>query len=301
VSPVTGGGDGPARGNWGRWGDEDQRGALNLLSPDGALAAAHAVQQGRVISLAQSLDARTPVSQGRPPLTHHMLRDAGDYALGGRMLGRSRFAEDVITLDPHTGTHIDALAHVWYDEHLYNGHHQRAVRSNGASRCGTDAMIPIVGRGLLLDVAGSEGVDVLPAGFAINADVLSRCCERSGIVPRTADVVLVNTGWMAAVGEDGDAYLAGEPGLDPGGAAWLAQHDVAVVGADNYAVESLDPGSRDGFPVHELLLRDHGIPLIENLVLAALLASGVREFMFVATPLPIRGATASPLAPLAIL
>jgi kynurenine formamidase len=291
----------PARGNWGRWGDEDQRGTLNLLSPDAARAAAHAVQQGRVISLAQPLNAQTPVSRGRPPLSHQMLRDAGDYALGGRTLGRSRFAEDVFTLDPHTGTHIDALAHVWYDEHLYNGHHQRAVRSNGAARCGADAMIPIVGRGLLLDLAGTEGVDVLPAGFEIDADALSRCCARAGGEPRTADVVLLNTGWMAAFGDDAVAYLAGEPGLNPSGAAWLAQHDVAVVGADNYAVEALDASSTGGFPVHELLLCDHGVPLMENLVLDELLATGVREFLFVAAPLPLRGATASPLNPLAIL
>lgn len=289
------------RGNWGRWGGDDQRGALNLLSAAGTRAAAHGVQQGRVISLAQPLNAHTPVSHGRPPLSHHMLRDAGDYALGGRMLGRSRFAEDVITLDPHTGTHIDALAHVWYDEHLYNGHHQRAVRSQGAGRCGIDAMVPIVGRGVLLDAAGAQDTDVLPAGFAVDAEVLSRCSERSGTALTTGDVVLVNTGWMAAFGDDGERYLAGEPGLTPDGAQWLADHDVAVVGADNYAVEALDPRSSEGFPIHELLLRDHGVPLIENLVLDELLQTGVREFLFVAAPLPIRGATASPLTPLAIL
>jgi kynurenine formamidase len=291
----------PAPGNWGRWGSEDQRGALNLLSAEHTRQAAHGVSQGRVISLAQQLDHRTPISRGRPALSHHMLRDAGDYALGGRMLGRSRYADDVITLDTHTGTHIDALAHVWYDDRLYNGHPQRAVNSRGAARCGADALIPIVGRGLLLDFAALEGTDVLPVSYEIDADALIKCCRRSSLEPGPGDIVLLNTGWMAARGGDADAYLAGEPGLVASGAAWLAERDVAVVGADNYAVEALDEPPTGGFPVHELLLRDHGVPLIENLVLEPLAAAAPDEFLFVAAPLPLRGATASPINPVAIL
>jgi kynurenine formamidase len=291
----------PASGNWGRWGSEDEQGTLNLLSPAHVREAAHAVSQGRVISLAQRLDPHTPLSRGRAPLAHHMVRDAGDYALGGRMLGRTRYADDVITLAPHTGTHIDALAHVWYDEHLYNGHHQHAVRSNGAGRCGAEKLTPIVARGLLIDVAARQGVTVLPVGFAIDADVLQRCCEQAGSFPSSGDAVLLNTGWMDAYGDDGDAYFDGEPGLVSSGAAWLAERDVAVVGADNYAVELLDAHSSGGFPVHELLLRDHGMPLIENLVLAELTAAAAAEFLFIAAPLPLRGATASPITPLAIL
>lgn len=294
-------GRGGPRGNWDRWGAEDERGTLNLLSAAHVRQAVGAVSRGKVVSLAQPLGARTPVSRGRPALAHHMVRDAGDYALGGRMLGRSRFAEDVVALGTHTGTHIDALAHVWYDEHLYNGHHQRAVRSHGAARCGADALTPIVSRGLLIDVAAHEGVSVLPAGFAIDAAMLQRCCEEQASLPRPGDVVLLRTGWMAAHGGDGDAYFAGEPGLARSGAEWLATRDVAVVGADNYAVEALDERSSGGFPVHELLLCDYGLPLIENLVLAELAAAAARDFLFVAAPLPLRGATASPVTPLAIL
>jgi kynurenine formamidase len=290
-----------ARGNWGRWGSADEQGTLNLLTSARVRDATHAVAQGRVVSLAQRLDQHTPVSRGRAAIAHHMVRDAGDYVLGGRTLGRSRFAEDVVTLGTHTGTHIDALAHVWYDEHLYNGHDQRAVRSNGAGRCGADKLTPIVARGLLIDVAGQQGTDVLAVDFAIDAAVLDRCCTQANSFPQTGDVVLLHTGWMAAHGGDGDAYFAGEPGLVPSGAAWLAQRDVAVIGADNYAVERLDAQSNGGFPVHELLMCDHGVPLIENLVLAELAALAAREFLFVAAPLPLGGATASPITPLAIL
>lgn len=285
-------------GNWGRWGAEDERGATNLLSEERVLAATAAVSSGRVISLGEPLDEATAVSIGRPSLSHYMIRDGGDYAAGGRVLGRSCYAEDVIGLSTHTGTHVDALAHLWYGDQIYNGHPQAVVRSRGASRCGVDKLGPLVGRGLLLDVAGHVGERQLPAESAIDAEMLEAVRRRAGVSIEPGDIVLIRTGWL---GGAGDSYLRGEPGIDLSGAAWLAAKDVALVGADNYAVEVLGAHAVDGFPVHELLLRDHGIPLIENVVLDALAQQRRGPFLFAANALPLRGATASPLAPVAIL
>jgi kynurenine formamidase len=291
-----------APGNWGRWGPEDERGALNLLRPEVVRGAAGLVRHGVVTDLGQPLDPRMPVSVGRPPLSHFMTRDGGDYAAGGRRLGRSQFADDVVSLGTHSGTHVDALAHVWYDDHLYNGFPQETVRSTGAGRCGVERLGPIVGRGVLLDVAAADGRDALPAQFAVGRELLEAARDRAGVAVGAADVVLVRTGWYGATqgAGDGPSYFDGEPGLDADGAAWLAERDVAAVGADNYAIEALDARSTGGFPVHELLLRDGGIPLIEGLVLDALARAGVHEFLFVAAPLALRGATASPLAPIAV-
>ncbi len=287
---------GGAAGNWDRWGPEDERGAPNLVTPAMVAGAAGLVRRGRVLALGQVLDADTAVSEGRPPLAHFMQRDGGDYAAGGRELGRSRYSEDVVVLGTHTGTHVDALAHVWYGEELYNGHPQAAVRSRGAARCGIDKLGPLVARGVLLDVAGSRG-GPLASGEAIGDAELAACADAAGVAVGAGDVVLVRTGWLGSAGE---GYFAGEPGIDLGGAGWLADRDVAAVGADNYAVEVL-PGATAGFPVHELLLRDCGVPLIEGLVLDGLAGEGAAEFLFVASPLPLRGATASPIAPLAVL
>jgi kynurenine formamidase len=286
-------------GNRGRWGEADERGALNLVDATTVRAAIETVARGEVIELAQPLSVTTPPPPGRGGLLHHMTRDGGDYAAGGRVLGRSRYAEDFIAMSTHLGTHIDALAHVWYDEELYNGHPQSAVRSGGAKRCGVDKLGPLVARGVLLDLAATAGVEALGAGEAVDAAALERCAARAGIEPRQGDVVLLRTGWHAAAGE---RYFEGEPGLDQGGAVWLAARDVAAIGADNYAVETLAGASNPGgFPVHELLLRDHGIPLIENLDLERLAAVAASPFLFVALPLPLEGGTASPLAPVAVI
>jgi kynurenine formamidase len=285
--------------NWGRWGEGDERGALNLIDPDKIVEAASLVRRGIALPLAQPLSPATPASAGRSGLVHHMTRDGGDYAAGGRVLGRSRFAEDFIGMSAHLGTHVDSLAHLWYDEQLYNGHPQSSVRSAGASRCGVEKLGPLVGRGVLLDVATHRGVGALAAGEAIDARTLAACATAFGVDPRPGDVALLRTGWAAAAG---NGYFEGEPGLDLSGAEWLAERDVAVVGADNYAVEVLDEASAgEGFPVHELLLRDCGVPLIENLDLELLAGERPGPFLFSACPLPLRGATASPLAPVAIL
>lgn len=294
-------GDEATLGNWNRWGAEDERGAANLLTPEIVLGAAAMVRTGDVVSLGLPLDVRTLVPPGRRPLEHAMIRDGGDYAIGGKVLGRSRYSDDLLIIGTHTGTHVDALAHVWYDEELYNGFGQDSVRSSGARRCGIDKLGPLVGRGVLLDVAGHVGEAALPVDFRIGEDTLDAVVAAAGVEVRTGDVVLVRTGWLGGHGNDEEAYFAGEPGLDEAGARWLAARDVAAIGCDNYAVEQIAPGSRAGFPVHEILLRDHGVPLIEGVVLDELATRGPREFLFVAAPLPVRGGTASPVCPVAIL
>ena len=287
--------------NWGRWGVEDERGAPNLLTPNVVLAAVRAVRTGEVISLALPLDAGTLVPRGRRSPEHAMTRDGGDYATGGKILGRSRFSDDIVILGTHTGTHIDSLAHVWYDEELYNGFGQESLRSGGARRCGIDKLGPLIGRGVLIDVASHAGVSALPSNFAIGKQLLADACAAGGVELKAGDIVLIRTGWLGLHGSDTGAYFAGEPGLDLGGACWLATCDVAAIGSDNYAVERLEAGSREGFPVHELLLRDQGIPLLEGVVLEELANRGVREFLFVAAPLPLSGGTASPVCPIAVL
>jgi kynurenine formamidase len=286
--------------NWGRWGAGDERGALNLLTAGRVRVALGCAARGEVVFLSQPVSFRTAIPDGRTPVSLVMTRDGGDYAADAQILGRSRVAEDVVTLETHTGTHVDAFAHLWYDEQLYNGHPQAAVRSRGARRCGVEKLGPIVGRGVLLDAAATLGVDAMAAGQKVDAEILERCCANGGIAVGPGDVALIRTGWLGA-GTDTRAYFAGEPGIDVSGARWLAEHDVAAVGADNYAVEALEQGTEGGFPVHELLLRDLGTPLIEGLVLDQLAALGARSFLFVGAPLPLVGATAGPLSAVAVL
>ena len=284
---------------WGRWGPEDEAGALNLIGPEEVRAAAGLVRSGRVVRLGLDLGPSTVVPPHRKRVERLMSRDGGDYAAGARRPGGFQFAEEVWSFAAHSGTHIDALAHAWYDDHLYNGFPGTGTRTTtGARRCGAEKLTPIVTRGLLLDMAPGGA---LPASTAISEADLQAAAERVGVMPRPGDVVLVRTGWLGSAGDDAARYNDDEPGITIAAARWLAEADVAAVGSDNYAVEVQPAPQGQMFPVHQLLLRDYGVPLIENVVLDELAATDVAEFCYVAAPLPLVGGTAAPVCPLAII
>ncbi|HTO51258.1 MAG TPA: cyclase family protein [Burkholderiales bacterium] len=285
---------------WGKWGAEDERGALNHIAAEQVRHAAGLVRTGRVMSLAQPLSERTPVPGHRAPMLHFMGRDGGDYAAGGKRPGGFQFAEDTVVLPLHFGTHIDALCHAWYDDKLYNGFPSTGTRSTtGAARCGIDKMGPIVGRGVLLDLVAAVGRP-LARGEPATTEILEQAAGRARVRIEKGDVVLIRTGWIETRLASPD-YYDGEPGIDVGAARWLAERGVAAVGADNFAVEPIPFPPEQVFPVHQCLIRDFGIALIEGLVLAPLAEAEAASFLFMATPLPIRGGTGSPLVPLAVL
>jgi kynurenine formamidase len=285
------------RENWNRWGAEDERGALNHIDAAAVKRAAGLVSTGQVISLAQPLSPRTPFPPHRTGMQHFMGRSGGDYAAGARRPGGFQFAEDTFLMPAHFGTHIDALCHAWYDDQLYNGFPGTGTRgTTGAARCGIDKMGPIASRGVLLDVAAVQGGG-LADGIAIGVADLEQAAKNAGCEPGKGDVVLIRTGWAERPVVSFDT----EPGLDLAAALWLAEREVAVVGADNFAVEVLPFAAGTVFPVHQRLIRDFGIPLLEGLVLKPLSDTGRGTFLFAASPLPVVGGTGSPISPLAIL
>lgn len=284
---------------WQRWGDADEIGALNTIGPAEVAAAAGLVREGRVLSLAQPLSPGMTIPKHRPGMMHFMGRDGGDYAAGGRRPGGFQFSEDTIVLPLHGGTHLDALCHCWYDDALYNGFSATEVRSDGAARCGVDKMPPIVTRGILIDFVALTGAP-LADGRAIGAELLGRAIAAAGVAPRKGDAVLLRTGWLERQGP-GPVDFNAEPGLDLEAALQLAEAEVALVGADNFAIEVMPFSDGRVFPVHQRLIRDYGIPLLEGLVLEELGRAGPGPFLFLTAPLPIVGGTASPVNPVAVL
>jgi kynurenine formamidase len=290
-----------SREAWGRWGPDDEVGAVNQIGPEQCLDAIKLVREGRVISLVQPLGPDTPVASHRLGFGHFMDRSGSDYAVGARRPGGFQFAEDTVLLPTHAGTHLDALCHVWYEDLLYNGHPGGAIRtSTGAQRCGVATIPPIVTRGLLFDLVGPADRR-WSAGERVTREQLQAAGERAGVEPRAGDVVLIRTGWCERVNELGDAFFDGEPGLNVDAAEWLASLGVSVIGVDNYAIEAIPFDEGNVFPVHQRLLRDFGIPLLEGVLLAGLAAAKRPEFLLCALPLPLVGATASPLHPVAVL
>jgi len=297
--------------NWGRWGDDDERGALNLLTPERIVAAARLVQRGRVYPLSQVIrDSGVPILPGRPPNLHYMAIDGGDFAAGLKMRNYPEgvgFAEDSVFVATHgTTTHIDALAHVWKDGQLYNGFSSNTVRSYGATKCGIDKVGAIVGRGVLLDVARHHDVDVLDAGYAIGGEELGAVAAAESVDLHEGDIVLVRTGWPAVFSAAPERYGRDQPGVDADAGRYLAEIGIVALGSDNSAVDVLrfspvhDDRPVEGRGVHTPYLCNLGIHLIEMMNLEELGADQVYEFLFVLCPLLIKGGTASPVTPIAI-
>ena len=276
-----------------RWGADDERGALNLQTPETVLAGLAAARKGRVYPLGLPVQrSGMPHVAHRPTpqrLTLTSDSDAGMFAAFGAAPGTGSH-EDVVVLPTHEATHMDALGHVFDGEALYNGFpHDAASTYGGLAHCGIEKAGPVVARGVLFDLG------LLPPGHVVTVAELEAC----DVALTPGSVALVRTGWLERF--DPMAGLTYEqPGLGVDAARWLGDHDVIAVGADNTAVEAM-PFDGGGFmPVHVELLVRRGVYLLEHLVLEHLAADGVREFLLVASPLPITGASGSPVCPVAI-
>ena len=286
---------------WGRWGADDEAGALNLIGPEQVRRAAGLVRTGEVLRLAQPLSHKTPVPRHRSGLQHFMGRDGGDYAAGAGRPGGFQFAEDTVIMPMHMGTHIDGLCHAWCDGRMFNNYRENTMRStSGATRLGVEKMPPAVTRGVLIDAVALRG-RTLEAGEVVSKADIENCLARAQLRLEPGDAVILHTGWLAAQQGKKEVDFNVEPGIDLEAGLWLARQDIALIGADNYAVEVLPFAPGTVFPVHQCVIRDFGIPLLEGMQLDALVRTGRHEFLFVAAALPFVGATGSPLSPLAIL
>ena len=280
--------------NWNRWGQDDQKGTLNLITPDEIKTAAQLVKTGRVYSLSMPLEAEGPQFPGR----HKTWQTTSLLNFGDG----SGFSDDVVTMHSHSGTHMDSLCHLWAGYQLYNGFDVREhVTSAGSSRNSIDNVPAIVGRGVLLDVAGWKGVQHLSLGETVSASDLDQCAAEQHIEITSGDVVLINTGWMNIFEQNRESYNSGEPGLDMSCIEWLHKHNISAVGADNQAVEVMTSMPPAGLPFHFAAIRDLGLYLLENLKLQPLATDKHYEFLFVAAPLPLTSAAGSPINPLAIV
>lgn len=254
----------------------------------------------QVVDLAHEMHVGMPASPNHPPFQLTLGRRHGDVV---RADGGSA-ANELIVTGGHVGTHLDAIGHVSQDGRVFGGDDAAAIQSNaGLSRLGIDEFEPMVGRGVLLDVAALHGVEVLEPGYEVTDEDLSRAEAAAGVEVRPGDAALVRTGWSThwpdpsfAGGERG----APGPGVDA--AHWLAERRVRVAGGETIAFEVIRPGTgHSTLPVHRVLLVESGINLIEVMDLRSLVATGISEFGFVLAPLKIRGGTGSPVRPLALI
>jgi kynurenine formamidase len=288
---------------WGRWGEDDERGALNLLDGPAVLRALAAAERGQVIPLGLPVQARgVPVLPPRPPVLHTMLVDGADFEAGARRAANGfQFADDHLSMAVHSGTHIDALAHVARDGLMYNGVPASQVRSAaGARRLGIEKVGGIVCRGVLLDLVAGAGGSLEP-GQVVGTAELEVALERAGTRLGPGDGVLLRTGWLQGFDERDPGCYSAEPGIGVQAACWLADQGVALIGADNFAVEAVPSESGEPAPVHLAMLQERGVYLLELVDLEGLAAAGASIFTLVLAPLRITGGVGSPVNPLAII
>lgn len=267
--------------------------------PDQLLAAVTAGV--RVYDLARPMVQGMPQSPNHPEFRHALPRRHGDAM---RADGGSA-ANDVITTGTHVGTHVDALCHVSHDGKLHGGYDAAAAQQGGRfSVHGVETITPSLSRGVLLDVGALHSEGCCPAGYEVTAADLQAAAERQSTPLLAGDAVLIRTGW-GSLWDDREAYLgrdSGVPGPGEEGGKWIASHEPRFAGADTIAFERLAPGAGHALlPAHRVLLVEHGINIIETLALEDLAAAGVHEFTFVLAPLPLVGATGSPVRPLAVI
>ena len=288
--------------NWGRWGAEDERGTLNLITTKKTKQALALATEGVTVSCALPLPV-APGPMNMRPVAHMMLR--GGDAVKDEGL---QFTADYFGLAPHgmATSHLDALCHVVSNGKLYNGYDKSEVRSDGARKLsimsGQDGL---VSRGVFLDIPALKGKEWLEPGEQIHPEDLSAAEERQGVKVEAGDILLVGTGRDARLAAVGPWSLAeGLAGMYADCLRWLKERDIAIIGCDG--VSDVLPSGIEGSlqPVHEVIIASMGVHILDNLCLQRL-SEACRErnryeFLLMLGPLRLELGTASPVNPVAV-
>ena len=292
--------------NWGRWGDDDEIGTLNLITDDVVRRGVAAVRSARRVPLSFPYTAEGPQT-GTIPGRINPLRTM--VAVHDPQLGDPQgfcSNDDIVTMGLQASTHWDSLAHVSYDGRMWNGTPPSAVDFAGAHRCGIDKVGALVGRGVLLDVARSKGLDRLEPGYGVTGDDLDAAAEFGTVRVEPGDVVLIRTGQSQFFhAGDMSGYIYPTPGPVMGTVTWFREHDVAAVATDTLPFEAFPGDPAEALlAVHLLDIVDIGLTQGQNFDLEGLSAAcaddGRYEFLLTATPLPFRRGCGGPCAPVAI-
>ena len=299
--------------NWGRWGDDDQIGTLNNISPEAIVDAARLVRKGKVFALGLSL--KEPIQSGlfggRWNPIHTMLATGTDAVLGNQdePTPYLRYADDAINMPCQASTQWDALCHIFMGDKMYNGFDASLVDVRGAKKNGIEHVRDkMVGRGVLLDVARYKQVESLEDGYAISREDLDGCAASQGVEIRKGDFVIVRTGHQERCLAKGDwtGYAGGSaPGFGFETCYWLKEKDVAAICSDTWGCEVRPNETNEANqPWHWVVIPAIGISMGEIFYLKELAQDcaedKVYEFFFSAPPLHLPGGAGSPINPQAI-
>ncbi|MGZ6807537.1 MAG: cyclase family protein [Mycobacteriaceae bacterium] len=301
--------------NWGKWGEDDEVGALNYLGPEQVLAAAQLVSSGKIFTLQRLIgDPKgDPVWPGRSPAERTQVFDESDWDEGGKgpaFPGGLHYADDKIVAFLQGSTQYDALGHVWYDGKIWNGYDARTT-IGGLDKASVSSIAErgVVGRGVLLDMARFLGKDYLSAKETFTHEDLEACAKAQGVTIEKRDILIIRTNHLQLFFDKGDAFYEDfcECGLvySPELVEWFKDKEIPNLVTDTIANEvTTDPNTGVALTLHNALMRNLGIAFTEICDLEKLAEDCAADkryaFLYVAAPLKISQATGSPVNPVVI-
>lgn len=305
IFSVTAVAQAPTGAKWwpSEWGPDDQRGALNRITPAKVLEAVSLITEGKIYQLGRAYEQGMPLFGNR----HFSLTIPGLPTGGPSGSTMVVYNDELVSGEiGQIGTQFDGLGHIGTvvdgEAIFYNGFKLSEFGTPyGLTKLGVENADAFFTRGVLLDVARYKGVERLDPTYVITVEDLERTLAMEGVEIRAGDVVLFHTGWGALWMVDNETYNASEPGPGLTAIKWLIQKKIVMTAADNWSVHAV-PGENPEAPfeVHQWLMNRNGVYNLENLDLSALAADQVYEFAFVFAPLKLKGATGSPGNPIAV-
>lgn len=284
-----------------KWGADDEIGSANLVTPERTKAAAALIKQGKSHPLGIVIDNTTPAF---PPRSLSLQVVQPNQQGGGRLFGyKGSYNDDLLQTWVGIGPQIDGLGHLGQDGMYYNCNEEKDFAAiTGLKKLGVHAIPPLVGRGVLINMAKHFNTDIMKAGQYFNEKEIQEAATAQGVEIREGDIVLFHTGWTdGMLKKDPKAWVSGEPGLGEEGAQWLASKNVMAVGADTWGLEPVPP-QKEGRPFwgHVILLKENGIYILETMNTGPLAKEGINEFMFVLGQARIKGTVQMIINPVAL-
>lgn len=286
-----------------KWGAEDTIGSANLVTPERTLEAAKLIKQGKSLPLGITIGTDTPAF---PPRSLNLQIVQPNQQGGQKLSGfgyEGNYNDDLLQTWIGIGSQLDGLGHLGEGGLYYNCLDEKEISViTGLTKLGTHAVPPLVGRGVVLDMAAQAGVEVMQAGQSFGSTEIKAAAEAQGVELREGDIVLFYTGWTDGMFEsDPTAWGSAEPGITNEGAVYMASLNPIAVGADTWGLDVVPPAEGDKvFYGHVTLLKENGIYILETMNVGPLVKEGVSEFMFVLGQPRIQGTVQAMINPVAL-
>ena len=280
-----------------KWGATDERGSANLMSAEMVLNAIKLIKTGEVIELAHVLSPNIPLG----PVRRYEVTTKRTVP-SGTSNNRTGNEEMIYAEMGQIGTQFDGFAHQGHGDSHYNCFKGSEIATRtGFKKLGIHNVGALFTRGVLIDVAGAKGVEMLPDSYEITVADLEDALKKQNLTLQRGDAVIIYTGWGKLYGKENARFRSTCPGLGVKAAEWLIAKEPMLLGSDNWPVEvAPNPDKQLSLPVHQLALVVHGVHLLEQMKLDELVSKRVNEFAFIMQPLKLEGATGSTVSPIAV-